>query len=221
MHPRTPGMQIQALAVAETREALRTVRQWSCRPVLMAGDLPSASRHQLGWDNAVIRIIRTNHHSELMNHQPPPEHHGASNKEFLIPRNVADNKHSWKSVALPVSRVQLIKRKATFPFYRFGLSGQFGHLSNWFFENKILEVRQCDSMKALQMQLLQLNYTNVLFLKRSKERKLYYGVNFSSFWILDHRKDSDILAYTTLCCVAIFHIPGSSGYKALRTQIIK
>lgn len=132
MHaPQYPGMQIQALAVG-TREALRIVCQWCCRPVLMAGDLPSASRHQLGWgDNAVIRIIRTNHHSELMNHQPPPEHHGALNKEFLIPRNAADNKHSWKSVALPLSRVQLIKKKATFPFYKFGLSGQFGHLSDF------------------------------------------------------------------------------------------
>ena len=49
---------------------------------LMSRDLPSASRHQLVCrDKTLIRIIRTNHHSELMTHQPSPERHGVFNKE--------------------------------------------------------------------------------------------------------------------------------------------
>lgn len=84
-------------------------------PELTDSGLPSVSRHQLVWgDKTVIRIIRTNHHSEFMNHQPPLEHYGGFNKE-CTPRNATDNKHSWTSVALFMSKGQFIKREATFP----------------------------------------------------------------------------------------------------------
>lgn len=65
------------------RESCRSQCPGFCTTAdLMPSDLTSASRHQLVCrDKALIRIIGSNHHRELMIHQPPPEHHGVSNKE--------------------------------------------------------------------------------------------------------------------------------------------
>lgn len=95
---KTPGTHKQAKAAAQRSQAQRQqpgppdtmsktpaglrTRDCAAPAKFRSGDLPSTSRHQLVWeDKAVIRIIRTNHCNELMNHQTPAEHYGGFNKE--------------------------------------------------------------------------------------------------------------------------------------------
>lgn len=96
-HGKTPGIHMQAKAAAQRSQAQQQrgppgtmsmtpagpgTRDSAAPAMRRAGDLASTSRHQLVWeDKAVIRIIRTNHCNELMNHQPPTEHYGGFNKE--------------------------------------------------------------------------------------------------------------------------------------------
>lgn len=69
-----------------------------------------------------------------------------------------------------MSRVQFFRRKATFPVPVLAdMVSKATCVTDFFFQ---IRTWRLDSVTALQIYLVQLNHTIVLFLKRKKERKI-------------------------------------------------